>query len=233
MATHYRTKGLIIAKRDFREADRFFTFFTKDYGRVEALAKGERKIESKLRGGLELFYLSEISFIQGRYWKTLVDASLIDNFSNIREDLTKMKAASLIGRQISTLVKGKEEDQELWNLIKNTFQRLNDSPRNFLIHQYFFWRFVSHLGYQPQLYKCVNCKQELDRDRLYFSADQGGMVCKNCKQGLNQRVDPGTVKIIRTALEKNWKEVSKLKVNSHQKDLNELSAFYFAHLKNL
>jgi len=233
MATHYRTKGLIIAKREFREADRFFTFFTKDYGKIEGLAKGERKIKSKLRGGLELFYLSEISFIQGRYWKTLVDASLIENFSEIRENLTKLKAASLVGRQVSTLVKGQEEDKDVWKLLNNTFHRLNDSSRIFLIHQYFFWRFVSHLGYHPQLYKCVNCKQDLDPGKLYFSAEQGGLVCRNCKQGLNQRVKPGSIKIIRAILEKEWEEVSKLKVNSHQENLNQLSSFYFSHLKSL
>lgn len=233
MATHYRTKALILGKREFREADRFFTFFTKEHGKVEALAKGERKIESKLRGGLELFYLSEISFIQGRYWKTLVDASLTDNFSAIRNNLVKMKAASLVGRQVTTLVRGQEKDEDVWNLLVNTFQRLNESSRVFLTHQFFFWRLVSHLGYQPQLHKCANCKQELNPDQLYFSATQGGMVCKDCKQGLNQKVEPGTIKIVRAILSEDWQEVSKLKVNDYQEDLNQLSAFYFSYLKNL
>ncbi|MEF8847178.1 MAG: DNA repair protein RecO [Candidatus Paceibacterota bacterium] len=233
MATHYRTKALILDKREFREADRFFTFFTKEYGRVEALAKGERKIESKLRGGLELFYLSEISFIQGRYWKTLVDASLIDNFNGIREELPKLKTASLIGREVSTLVKGQEQDQDLWQLLLFTFKRLNKSPRIFLTYQYFFWRFVSHLGYRPQLYDCVDCGDELNPDQLYFSANQGGLVCRNCKEGLNQKTDPGTVKVIRAILEQDWQEVKKLRVNKQHQKLNELSNFYFSYLKSL
>lgn len=233
MTTHYRTEALILDKREFREADRFFTFFTKEHGKVEALAKGERKIESKLRGGLELFYLSEISFVQGNYWKTLVDASLIENFSNVREDLTKMKVASLIGDQVVNLVGGQEKDEDLWNLLVNTFQRLNESPRNFLIYQYFFWRFVSHLGYRPQLYNCVSCNDELNPDQLYFSADRGGTVCKKCKRGLNQKTDAETIKIVRAILEKGWEDVSKLKVNSHQQSLNKLSGFYLSHLKSL
>lgn len=233
MATHYRTKALILGKREFREADRFFTLFTKDYGKVEALAKGERKIESKLRGGLELFYFSEISFIQGRYWKTLVDASLDNNFSSIREELPKLKTASLIGREVATLVRGQEQDEQLWKLLLETFKRLNKSSRIFLTYQYFFWRFVNHLGYRPQLYNCVNCNKQLNPDRLRFSANQGGLICRNCKEGLNQEINPETVKIIRAILQKDWPEVKKLKVNGHHQNLNELSNFYFSYLKSL
>jgi len=233
MATHYRTKALILGKREFREADRFFTFFTEDYGKVEALAKGERKIESKLRGGLELFYFSEISFIQGRYWKTLVDASLVENFDNIRQELPKLKTASLIGREVSALIKGQEQDQDLWKLLKDTFEHLNESSRIFLVYQYFFWRFVSHLGYRTQLYNCVDCKEELTPSQLYFSASQGGLICRNCKEGLNQKVTPGTVKIIRSLLGQDWQEVKRLKVNDHHQKLNELSNFYFSYLKSL
>lgn len=233
MATHYRTKALILDKKEFREADRFFTFFTKEYGKIEALAKGERKIESKLRGGLELFYLSDVSFVQGRYWKTLVDASLIENFNNVREDLTKMKTVSLIGREVTGLVKGQEQDENLWRLLVNTFERLNSSDRVFLIYQYFFWRFVSQLGYRPQLYHCVNCKQELKPDQLYFSSEQGGLTCRKCKQDLSQKTDAETIKVIRTILEEDWEDVKKLKVNDHHQELNRLSNFYFSYLKSL
>ena len=65
MFTHYRTKGIILQKTDRGETDRLFTFYTKDFGKLDLLARAERKITSKLRGGLELFYLSEVEFIQG------------------------------------------------------------------------------------------------------------------------------------------------------------------------
>ncbi len=125
MTTHYRSLGLILDKRDFREADRFFTVFTKDFGKIEALARGERKIKSKLRGGLELFYLSEIEFVQGRRWKILVDASLADNFNKIRRDLSKIETASKIAEVSTELIRGQEQDLQLWNLLLKSFYHLN------------------------------------------------------------------------------------------------------------
>ncbi len=69
MFTRYRTQGIILGKVDRGESDRLFTIYTKDYGIINLLARSERKIKSKLRSGLELFYLSEIEFIQGKAQK--------------------------------------------------------------------------------------------------------------------------------------------------------------------
>lgn len=233
MATHYRTQALILDKRNFREADRFFTVFSKEFGKIEPLARGERKIKSKLRGGLELYYLSDIEFIQGRYWKTLVDASLINNFNKVRSDLRKLEIASWLASVSTSLIQGQEKDLDLWGLLLKSFQRLNTESYNFLVYQYFFWRFVSHLGYRPQLYNCAACNKKLKSDQLYFSASQGGLVCRYCKQGLNQKTDTETVKIIRSILEKDWQQVTKLKVNNHQQSLSQLSSFYYSYLKAL
>jgi len=61
MFTHYRTQGFILKKADAGEADRLFTVYTKDFGKLELLARAVRKIKSKLRAGLEIFYLSEMN----------------------------------------------------------------------------------------------------------------------------------------------------------------------------
>ncbi len=56
MFTHYQCSGFILKKKNIREADQIFTIYTKEFGKLKFLAKGSRKIKSKLRGGLKLFY---------------------------------------------------------------------------------------------------------------------------------------------------------------------------------
>ena len=73
MAIHYRTQGFILKKTDRGEADQILTIYTKDFGKLEILGKAIRKIKSKLRSGADLFYFSEIEFIQGKAYKTLTD----------------------------------------------------------------------------------------------------------------------------------------------------------------
>ena len=89
MFTHYRTQGFILKETDRGETDRIFTIYTKDFGKSEFLAKAERKIKSKLRGGLELLCLSEIEFVQGKIYKTLTDTVLIKNFNDLKRNLER------------------------------------------------------------------------------------------------------------------------------------------------
>ena len=110
MAIHYRTRGFILKKTDLREADQVFDIYTKDFGRLKILGKAVRKIKSKLRTGAELFYLSEIEFIQGRTYKTLADAVSIERYENIRKDLEKLEIFYQIAEVTDNLIKGQEKD---------------------------------------------------------------------------------------------------------------------------
>ena len=192
MAIFYRTRGIVFKKTDLGEADRTFSFLTEDFGRLEILAKAERKIKSKLRGGLEIFYLTDIEFIQGKTHKTLTDAFLIENFKNIRKDLRKLKIAYRIADILENLVKGEEKDENIWELLLEVFQRFNNLPafrtQQFntfslqLIYYYFLWNFLSILGYQPETYYCPICQKKLKPGKLYFSSREGGVVCELCSK---------------------------------------------------
>jgi len=137
MAIHYRTQGFILKKEDLGEADRVFTIFTKDFGKLEILGKAIRKIQSKLRGGMELFYLSEVAFIQGKRYKTLTDAILIDSFPNLRKDLLRLKIAYQIVEVLDNLIRGEEKDEKIWELLNETLEKLKEKPPEIVYHYFF------------------------------------------------------------------------------------------------
>jgi DNA repair protein RecO (recombination protein O) len=213
----YRTQGLIFKKEERGEADQLFKVFTKDFGKLEVLGKAIRKISSKLRSGIEIFYLSEIEFIQGKIYKTLTDAFLIEKFQNLRKDLERLDIAYKISEVLDNLVKGQEPDENLWNLLNETFQKLNTcnlKPITYnLIYYYFFWNFISILGYKPELYFCPICQKKLKPEKLYFSSKEGGIICQDCSKKFKDKIEikPEVVKILRKILEKDWKILSRLR----------------------
>ena len=220
MTIHYRTQGFILKKTDQGEADQLLTVYTKDFGRLEILTKAVRKIKSKLRAGAELFYLSEIEFIQGRGRKTLTDAALIKKFANFGKDLKKLRIAHKIAQVFDDLVKGQEKDENLWNLLNETFSELNDcSPlpaRCSLIYYFFLWNLLSFLGYEPELYHCVLCQKKLTPQKLFFSPKEGGIVCEQCRNLVKsiKETDIDAIKILRILLKKDWQTLSTLKNES-------------------
>lgn len=244
MAIHYRTQGFFIKKTDQGEADRVFTIYTKDFGKLKILGKAIRKIKSKLRPAAELFYLSEIEFIQGKIQKTLTDTLLIDKFLTIRKNLAKLKTASRISQLLDNLVKEEEVDRMIWGLLREIFDKLNHFPirgekdkyKLKLIYYYFLWNLLSLLGYQPELYHCSFCQKKFKPELIYFAPSAGGIVCPNCypKTKNGKRIEADSVKILRLILKRDHPLLLKLKIDPPiQKSLEEISQDYLNNIYNI
>ena len=109
----FEAKGLFLSKEDIGEADTFCFLSTEALGGIKVLAKGFRKITSKLRGSLPLFSAVKISFVRGKSFNILTGAELIYEFTEIKEDLEKLVVAEKLGRFLAEWqLEG--EDKEMW-----------------------------------------------------------------------------------------------------------------------
>jgi len=235
MFVHYRTLGFVIKKEDRGEADQVFTILTKDFGKLKIRGRAIRKLKSKLRAGAQLFSLSEIEFIRGKAHKTLTDTILVDKFTNIRKDLEKLETASKVAEVLDSLVKGEEADEEIWKLVLETFRRLDKSSLPcFLIYHYFFWNFLSALGYMPELKNCPLCRKKLTPTNIYFSPGQGGVVCDDCLKEKGKKIDPEIVKILRLLIKQDWGILSKLKIKpDYEEELEKVSEDYLSYFSDI
>lgn len=229
MTEHYRTQGFVLKKDDLGEADQVFSIFTKDFGKLKITAKAVRKIKSKLRAGIGLFYLSEVEFIQGKNHKTLTDAAVITKFENTRQDLEKLKTASLVAKAADDLIKGEEKDEQIWELLSEVFDTLNNyslfTVHCSLMYYYFVWNLLSILGYQIDLYNCAYCQKKLVPQKLFFNPEQG-IICGDC-QSQGDAVLSDIIKILRIFLNRDWQTLSRLKItDSHKKSLEKISEDY-------
>jgi len=258
MAVHYRTQGFVLKKTDLWEADQVFSIYTQDFGKLEILGKAIRKIKSKLRSGAELFYLSEIEFIQGKTYKTLTDAIVIDKFKNTRRNLEKLEIAYQIAETANNLIGGQERDEEIFNLLDDSFNKLNnwkleienllkiekqpsgeslsslDPGKLKIVYYYFLWNLLSILGYQIDLYNCAVCQKKLVPQKLYFNLEEGGIIDLECFKKIEkgEEVSPELVKILRLLLKKDWNILSRLKIQDlHKKELGSISESYLSYYK--
>lgn len=238
MFVHYRTFGLVLKKKDRGENDQLFTFYTKDFGKLEILGKAIRKISSKLHFGADIFYLSEIEFIQGKANKTLTDAVLIDKLKNLRNDLKRLAIAYKISETLDELVEGEEKDEKIWYLALETFDKLDSfflsSDNYFLVYYFFLWNLFSILGYTPEVYCCSVCQKRIAPGGLSFSASEGGVICNLCSRGnkKSKMVGDEFIKILRIILKGDWATLSKLKFDELQKKLlKDISSYYLSFIK--
>lgn len=151
MAVKYATEAFVFNREDRMDADRIFSVFTKEFGRLEVFGKAIRKIDSKLRGGIDIFSFCEIEFIQGKNKKTLTDAVIRQRFTNISQDPQKYQIALSVCQLVSKCLHGQEKDESILSLLLEVFERLDFGKARWLLYYYFFWNFVSLLGYEPEI----------------------------------------------------------------------------------
>ena len=234
MKSHFRTQGIFLKETPHREADYFFTIYTKEYGLISALGRSIRKIDSKLRGGAQLFYLSEVEFIEGKNYNILIDASSLDRFENILENVNRLGVAYRISEIVTDFIKGEEKDEALWNLFLQSFKGLNNKEIDPNILFFFFlWNFLSLLGYRPQLKNCARCGKDLEPKGLCFSFKDGGVVCEECSGKMKRevKISPNIVKIIRLFLRQKLEILSHINIPKDNLDnLEEISKKYHLYI---
>lgn len=179
-----KTKGIILKKKKIGEGDELLTIYTADLGKIEAFAKGIRKINSKRGGHLDLLMLSSLNLYinrQSRYF--IREASSINNFENIRNYLNKTLWGYYLIETIDKSTSYEEASPATFNLLKKALFILNATQESSLTNlvDLFKLKLIIILGFRPKLNYCLECHRRPEEiEKLFFEIDEGGIICSNC-----------------------------------------------------
>jgi len=177
----YGTELICIKRMDYAEADRIITALTPDHGKVRLLAKGVRKSTSRMAGHLELFSHAHAILARGRDLDIVTQATTVEPFRGIREDLVAISYAYHFGELVDAFLPDGDEHRSVFALLRDVLEVLDAhtitpalAARQFELH------FLDALGFRPQLTTCLVCKTPIEPDTNGFSAALGGVLCANC-----------------------------------------------------
>jgi DNA repair protein RecO (recombination protein O) len=176
----YRTPAVILKRMDLGEADRIVTLFSRDEGKVRAVAKGVRRTTSRSAGHLEPFTLSDVLLAVGRELDVVSQADTLDAFREIREDLDLTTHAFYLTELVDLLTEDRSENRAVYEILVDGLHSLRTEHDARLVLITFHLRLLEALGYRPELRECVTCRIVIEPDRNHFSALLGGVVCPNC-----------------------------------------------------
>ncbi len=146
------TTAIVLSRTDYGEADRILTVLTPEYGKLRLLAKGVRRVKSKLAGGIELFSVSHITFVKGRgEMGTLISTRLEKHYAAIARDLQR----TMTGYELIKQLHKHTEDQpepEYFTLLHQAFEALDDHTIALPLIQFWFDVQILKLsGHSPNL----------------------------------------------------------------------------------
>ena len=119
--------SFVLARRDFREYDQLISLYTLEKGKVEALARGVKKIGSKNTAALEPFSFIEAELVQGRELTHITKAVPTDYFARIRSDLKKSLLAGYIMDLADKILQPGLPDKNIFYLLKNWLEFLDET----------------------------------------------------------------------------------------------------------
>ncbi len=179
----YQTSGIVIRRFNLGEADRIITLLTPDHGKLRAVARGVRKIKSKLAGHLELFSDSKLMLARGRNLDVLTSARL-DHYFDLTHDYELLSQAYLMAEMLDKLVAENVPSAGIYELAQKSLGMLELGEAWHLPELYFKANLLSQLGYSPSLTTCSTCHLALGGETNYvFNAEQGGVLHTRCAQG--------------------------------------------------
>jgi DNA repair protein RecO (recombination protein O) len=211
-----RSEALVIRHSDWGEADRMLTIFTRELGKVRAIAKGVRKPRSRKAGHLEPFTRVNLLLARGRDLYIITQAETIDAYLPLRDDLLALGNAIYVIELLDRFTYEEGENSALYRLVTGTLSRLVDAPDPLLIIRYFEIRMLDLLGFRPQLFRCVGCEEDIQPVNQYFSAEQGGVLCPNCGKAVPgaRALDVETLKYLRHFQRSNYEQARLARPNN-------------------
>ncbi len=182
MHNQRRTQCIVLSRVDYGEADRIVTVLTPDVGKLTLMAKGVRKVKSKLAGGIELFSTSEITYLPGRgSIATLVSTRLDTHYGTIVSDINR----TMLGYELIKLLDKTTEDEpeaEYYALLAESFNALNTKAVPLeLIRSWFSAQLLQQAGHLPNLSTTLagdklqaDTSYRFDYDAVSFTPDEQG-----------------------------------------------------------
>ncbi len=174
------TKGILIREVNIGEADKIVTIFSKDYGKLQASARGARRPKSKLVAGMQFLCYSDYMLFSGKNMYSMNSCDVIESFYDIRNDVVTLTYAAHITDIINDAVQENQPAPRVLRLFLNTLHMLTKPEKNpELITRIFEIKLLSILGYAPYVKGCLVCGNE-DSSCLAFSFKKCGFLCDHC-----------------------------------------------------
>jgi DNA repair protein RecO (recombination protein O) len=166
------TTAIVLARTDYGEADRIITLLTPDVGKLRLIAKGVRRIKSKLAGGVELFSLADITYIRGRgEVGTLVSARLQTHYGHIVENIDRTMLGYDLIKQLNKATED-EPEADYYELLGQAFAALDDATIPLeLVRVWFAAQLLRLSGHTPNLTHDVTGTKLAAGEQYEFSFD--------------------------------------------------------------
>lgn len=143
--------AVVLRRRNLGEADRIITFLTLEQGKLNAVARGVRKIKSRLAGNLEPFVEIELRVVSGKNLDTVIGARPQTLWRLDQAGLDNLTAGWLLLEATDKMLPEHQPQPAIFELLLECFTALGETKSAVAIENYWLLKLLAELGYLPDL----------------------------------------------------------------------------------
>ncbi len=145
-------EALVLRKSSYGEADLLVTLFSRELGKLRALAKNAKKSQKRFGGRLDFFnrLAVEVTLNKGRF-NLIGDVTLKESYREITESVDSFVAANRVLELLDFLTPEQEPAGELFDLVTETLGLLSGKREPHSVFLVFLLRALTLCGYRPDL----------------------------------------------------------------------------------
>lgn len=229
----YRTEAIILRRRDFGEADRLLTLYTRDRGKIRVIAKGARKPQSRKTGHVELFMRTRFLIAEARNLDLITQAEMVEAYPALREDLVRTTYASYAVELLDRFTPEEDKNPQLYDLLAEALRWFAATDQPLLVARFYELHLLQLAGFRPQLFRCVGCGEAIAEQDQFFSAELGGLLCPGCEAADHKArpISAAAVKVLRYLQSRPWEAVRQLHLRRDlHAELETILHYYITYL---
>lgn len=206
------TRGLILREVRYKESDKILTILTEVEGKLTAKARGVARSKSKLSAPTQLLSFSELTLFENKGMWSINEASTIEQFRGLREDISLLALGSYIAELLESVSDEDYPNTQILQLGLNSLYALSyQFAPQMLVKAAFELRLMCLSGYQPELSLCKTCGKT-DLHQSYLIPTHGELYCGSCKRSSGMPLNLATLDAMRYIINSEPKRLFSFKL---------------------
>lgn len=198
-----KADAIVIRLADFSNTSRVVTFFTREFGKTAAIAKGGKRLKGPYDSALDLLSTCRIVFLRksSSALDILTEASLSQRFRPPSHSMNSFYAGCYVAEMLAGLTEDYDPHERLFDAaiwVLNQFAQGDDVHLSLLK---FELTTLQEIGHLPSFGECIHCVEPIIlEDSHTFRVSQGGLLCPSCRntEQSEHQIHAGTVALLRS-----------------------------------
>jgi len=177
------TEAIVLRTYRLAEADKIASLFTRQMGRLRAVATGARRTRSRYGAALEpLSHIRVLIFErEHRDLLRMNSAELIESFFDMQKDYRIQLATQFMAEVAERMVPEREVNERLFRLLLAVLRSLKQAGEITRPLLYFDYWLLRLSGFLPDFEHCQSCSRELAEKGGFYGPGSEGLLCESCR----------------------------------------------------